>query len=118
VYYLLQVWLGGAGGGEAHGGGHATTAEDIGLTVAALTAGLPALATATYGIRVIGDFAGISRRSERTHHGLSRQAKALKDAAPNLRVARVRVRAAADVMLGDVAGWRLSAESRGLAIPG
>ena len=105
-----------AGGGEhGHGAGFA---ESFGIVVAALTAGLPALATATYGIRVIGDFAGISRRSERTHRGLERIVKRLDGAAPDLHHLRARVRAAADVMLGDVAGWRLSAESRGLAIPG
>ena len=31
---------------------------------------------------------------------------------------RARARSAADAMLGDVASWRLSAESRGLAVPG
>ena len=51
-----------AGGGEGHGHGE-SLADSFGVVVAALTAGLPALATATYGIRVIGDFAGISRRS-------------------------------------------------------
>ena len=93
-------------------------AESFGIIVAALTAGLPALATATYGIRVIGDFAGISRRSERTHRGLSAIVKWIDGEEANLHHLRARVRAAADVMLGDVAGWRLSAESRGLAIPG
>jgi hypothetical protein len=33
--------------------------------VIAVTAGLPALAIATYGIRVIGDFEGIATRSQR-----------------------------------------------------
>ena len=40
--------------------------EHIEQVVTALTAGLPALATATYGIRLIGDFDGIAHRSERT----------------------------------------------------
>jgi hypothetical protein len=107
-----------ASGGEEHGGHGASAAEDFGVVVAALTAGLPALATATYGIRVIGDFAGISRRSERTHRGLGAIVTQIDGEAPKLHSLRARVRAAADVMLGDVAGWRLSAESRGLAIPG
>ena len=94
--------------------------DSFGIVVAALTAGLPALATATYGIRVIGDFAGISRRSQRTHDGVL-AALVAADRRRGRRTCsslRARVRAAADVMLGDVAGWRLSAESRGLAIPG
>ena len=107
-----------ARGGEEHGGHGASLAEDFGVVVAALTAGLPALATATYGIRVIGDFAGISRRSERTHVGLATIARRIEAEDADLHHLRARVRAAADVMLGDVAGWRLSAESRGLAIPG
>ncbi len=103
------------GGGEGHG---ESFADSIGIIVAALTAGLPALATATYGIRVIGDFAGISRRSERTRHGLERIVRRIEGKEPDLHHLRAHVRAAADAMLGDVAGWRLSAESRGLAIPG
>src|SRR6266540_1382760 len=39
--------------------------------VTILTAALPALATASYGIRVIGDFGGIERRSKRTRTGLA-----------------------------------------------
>ncbi len=103
------------GGGEGHG---ESLADSFGIIVAALTAGLPALATATYGIRVIGDFAGISRRSERTRRGLAALTRQIEGDAPGLHQLRARVRTAADAMLGDVAGWRLSAESRGLAIPG
>ena len=103
------------GAGEGHG---ESLADSFGIIVAALTAGLPALATATYGIRVIGDFAGISRRSQRTHQGLAAVVGRIEAEAPSLHPLRARVRSAADAMLGDVAGWRLSAESRGLAIPG
>ena len=63
------------GGGEGHG---ESLADSFGIIVAALTAGLPALATATYGIRVIGDFAGISRRSERTRRGLAALGKRIE----------------------------------------
>ncbi len=110
--------LAASGAGEGPGGHGESLAESFGVFVAALTAGLPALATATYGIRVIGDFAGISRRSERTRRGLAALVARIEGGEPNLHHLRARVRAAADVMLGDVAGWRLSAESRGLAIPG
>ena len=104
-----------ASGEHGHG---ARFADSVGIVVAALTAGLPALATATYGIRVIGDFTGISRRSERTQAGLAAIVRQIEGETPSLHHLRARVRAAAEVMLGDVAGWRLSAESRGLAIPG
>ena len=86
--------------------------------VVVATAGLPALATATYGIRVIGDFEGIAKRSQRTHAALSKSIASLERDHFDLDLLRARARAAADVMLGDVAKWRLAAESRPLAVPG
>jgi hypothetical protein len=117
-----------------------------------LSVALPALATATYGIRVIGDFEGIHQRGERTYRQLMTLSIAIKqdagmeldadetayerqEMAEGLQKAtaetaafeqdpidfallRARAGAAADAMLGDVASWRLAAESRGLAIPG
>jgi hypothetical protein len=86
--------------------------------VIAVTAGLPALATATYGIRIIGDFEGIAKRSQRTHAVLSRLIASIECDLFDLDLLRARARAAADAMLGDVANWRLAAESRPLGIPG
>jgi hypothetical protein len=118
-----------------------------------LSAALPALATATYGIRVIGDFEGIHQRGERTYRQLLMLSAAIKREAGqelddeekaqekkeddtsrqcgamlkptgveqdsiDFTLLRARAGAAAEAMLGDVASWRLSAESRGLAIPG
>jgi hypothetical protein len=83
-----------------------------------LSAALPALATATYGIRVIGDFEGAAHRAERTHQALDQLIKAIKQDPTDFTLLRARARLAGDAMLGDVASWRLSAESRGLAIPG
>jgi hypothetical protein len=90
----------------------------VAYLVTALAAGLPALATATYGIRVIGDFEGVARRSERTHLALERVLKALADDTLDFALLCARARSAADIMLGDVSSWRLAAESRTLAIPG
>jgi hypothetical protein len=86
--------------------------------VIAATAGLPALATATYGIRVIGDFEGIAKRSQRTHVVLNRLIASIDRDPLDLDLLRARAGAAAETMLGDVANWRLAAESRALAIPG
>jgi hypothetical protein len=96
---------------------HPWHAHEVGIALSAI---LPALATATYGIRVIGDFEGIAKRSERAHKSLNDQIKALNQspASPDLDVLRRRARAAGEAMLGDVSSWRLAAESRGLAIPG
>jgi hypothetical protein len=83
-----------------------------------LSAILPALATASYGIRIIGDFEGIAKRSERTEQGHKRVIEALLRDPADLMLFRARAQIVADAMLGDVASWRLSTESRGLAIPG
>lgn len=89
------------------------------FAVSAIAAGLPALGTAIFGIRVIGDFDGIARRSERTHHVLQGIINAIDaEDPPSLAALRARARAASDIMLGDVSSWRLAAESRTLAIPG
>ncbi len=95
--------------------------------VTALAAGLPALGTATYGIRVIGDFEGVAERSRRMSEGLDRLIAAIEHdwpeasrhtEPPNFALLRARAHAARDAMLGDVENWRLAAESRDLAIPG
>ena len=83
-----------------------------------LSAVLPTFATATYGIRVIGDFEGIARRSERSHESLKNYIAALRQDPPDLDVLRRRVRAAGEAMLGDLSSWRLAADSRELSIPG
>jgi hypothetical protein len=87
------------------------------ILVTALSASLPALASALYAIRIIGDFGGIARRSERTLAALEALQKAAKRDADDLRALRVIARAAAEAMLGDVASWRLATESRALDIP-
>jgi hypothetical protein len=93
-----------------------TDMEAIVITV--LASGLPALATASYGIRVIGDFDGSVRRSERTQEALKRVMDAVAEDPLTLQRMRTRARAGAEAMLGDVSGWRIAAESRGLNIPG
>jgi TIR domain/Protein of unknown function (DUF4231) len=83
-----------------------------------LSAVLPTLATATYGIRLIGDFEGIAKRSERAEAGHWRVIEALRRDPADLILFRARAQIVSDAMLGDVSSWRLSAESRGLAVPG
>jgi hypothetical protein len=87
------------------------------FVVTAFSASLPALASAFYAIRVIGDFGGIARRSERTFVALEALKRAAQRDADDLRALRVHARAAAEAMLGDVASWRLATESRALDIP-
>jgi len=91
----------------------------ISFAVTGIAAGFPALGTATFGIRIIGDFDGIARRSKRTYEVLQRIIDAIDaEDPPSLTALRARARAASDIMLGDVSSWRLAAESRTLAIPG
>lgn len=95
--------------------------------VTAIAAGLPALATALYGIRVIGDFDGIAKRSKRMCEDLKRLTETVKADWPagageaqksTFALLRARARAAETAMLSDVQNWRLAAESRELTIPG
>ncbi len=97
---------------------HVTAPTRLTYLVTGAAAGFPALGTATFGIRVIGDFDGIARRSQRTHEVLQQIIDAMDaENPPSLATLQARARAASDVMLGDVSSWRLAAESRTLAIP-
>jgi hypothetical protein len=97
-------------------------AKEWGLVVGALSAALPSIASASYGIRVIGEFDGTRQRSQRTERELRKLAEALADdeksASNDVAHLRARAQATADVLLGDVVQWRVATESRGLAIPG
>jgi hypothetical protein len=79
---------------------------------------LPAFATASYGVRVIGDFDDTVERSQRSAEALKWLIDALEQDDEELALMRARTYAAGDVMLGEVQSWRLAAESRALAIPG
>lgn len=83
-----------------------------------VTAGLPALAAASYGIRVIGDFDGAAARSARMASQLGGILNIVGKNAPSIDGLREINHRAADVMLGDVASWRLVVESRELDMPG
>ena len=93
-------------------------AHDLKYALTAVTAGLPAIATASYGIRVILDFSGISERSRRMAAALRASLAAWNQTPPSAASLQEFTRRAADIMLGDVAAWRLLAEGRRLTIPG
>jgi hypothetical protein len=79
---------------------------------------LPAFGAASYAVRVIGDFEGSAKRSQRTGTTLGLLSEAFRETSSSLPALRSLAHAAADVMLGDVAHWRLASETRQLAIPG
>lgn len=84
----------------------------------ALSAGLPALGAAIFGIRVQGDFGGSAERSAATARDLTRIVEAFDQ--PGLDLARQTdlIEAAAATMLTDLGEWRLAYQQRRLALPG
>ena len=82
-----------------------------------LSAGLPALGAASYGVRVIGDFDSAAARSARMVTQLEGLISKLKLVPCQLGTLREICHRAADVLQGDVASWRLIVESRELEMP-
>jgi hypothetical protein len=95
-----------------------TATAEMSRWIILASASFPALASASYGIRLIGDFEGAAKRSGRMRGQLSALASALQKGSSDFESLRDRAHEASDVMLGDVATWRLAAESRELAMPG
>jgi hypothetical protein len=81
-------------------------------------ASLPALGSASYGIRMLGDFEGSAKRSARMKAQLDLLQSTIGTAGLDYEWLRDRVHKTNDVMLGDVASWRLVVESRELSMPG
>ena len=93
-------------------------AVELTYALTAITAGLPAMATASYGIGVILDFEGIADRSGRMAAALRGSLAGWEPTRANVAELQGVARQAADIMLGDVAAWRLLAQGRRLKIPG
>lgn len=83
-----------------------------------LTALLPAVGAAFYGIRMQADFAGLSRRAEVTATRLRRLARTLAQEPLQHEKLAARLRRLADITLSDVDRWRSSSETRPLSLPG
>lgn len=82
-----------------------------------LTAAMPALGSATFGIRLVGDFEGTAHRSARAARALATIAEALRQDPAKLSVLRARAVGLAETMLSDVAHWRMATETRKLINP-
>ena len=93
-------------------------AHELTYVLTAVTAGLPAMATASYGIGVILDFEGIADRSGRMAAALRGSLAGWDPTRANVAELQGVARLSADIMLGDVAAWRLLAQGRRLKIPG
>ena len=82
-----------------------------------LSAGLPAVGTALFGIRVQGDFAGTAQRSLSTAARLEASVAEAHRATELTRAADL-FEEAARAMLADLGEWQLSHQQRELVIPG
>lgn len=82
-----------------------------------LSAGLPAVGTAIFGIRVQGDFVGTAQRSLSTAARLEEIAGEAR-AATDLPRAADLLEEAARAMLADLAEWQIAHQQRQLVIPG
>jgi len=77
---------------------------------------LPAVATAFYGIRLMGDFEDTEVRSRRALAKLAKLEGFLENpAASDLRHLRTRARQVAKTMLDDLENWRITVESRNIS---
>jgi len=81
-----------------------------------LSAGLPALGTAIFGIRVQGDFSGTALRSQATADLLERIATDLGKAGPDLARSADLAEQAGRIMLADLGEWRLVNQQHELAV--
>lgn len=81
-----------------------------------LSAGLPAIGTAVFGIRVQGDYVGSAVRSEQTAHVLEQIAERLERDPSNLSRAGDLVEQAARAMHADLDEWRLLNQQHDLSV--
>lgn len=91
---------------------------DLTVTVTMLTAVLPAMGAALYGIRMQGDFSGVADRSQVTATRLSTLHRGLESDPLEFPRLQARLRRLSDVMLADVARWRITYQARPLTLPG
>lgn len=91
------------------------TVNRLGNWTTALSAGLPALGTAIFGIRVQGDYGALAARSRSTAGLLERIAADLRHARTLPRIADLTEQAGR-VMLADLGEWRLVNELHDLSL--
>jgi len=84
----------------------------------ALSAGLPAVGAAIFGIRVQGDFGGSAERSAETAENLAEIVRNLDANSPGLLRTIDLLEGAAATMLTDLGEWRLAYQRRQLHLPG
>lgn len=99
-------------------GGMENTAHTLTIAVTIVSASLPAIGAAIYGIRMQGDFAGIAERS----HALAQRLSTMRDVIAHDQLSfdtlRRRVRRVADLLAEDLTSWLQIYHARPLVLPG
>ena len=96
---------------------HAQFMAPMKTLLGVMSAVLPTLGTAVFGIRGQGDFAGAARRSAETAGALQRAFDRLMAPPIDLPSAARATEDASVTMLADLGAWRTSYRDRKLAIP-
>jgi hypothetical protein len=88
------------------------------LAVTVVSASLPAIGAAVYGIRMQGDFAGAAERNAALAKQLDLLRKIAHEEAPDFDKLRGLIRRTAELLTADVSQWARSTRARPLSLPG
>ncbi len=88
----------------------------LGVTV--VSAALPAIGAAIYGIRMQGDFAGAAERNASLAIQLTELRRIVQDEAPGFDGLRRLIRRTAELLTADVSQWVRATRARPLSLPG
>lgn len=109
VLGIEMVWTFSHEPGVAH-------ALPLGVTV--VSASLPAIGAAVYGIRMQGDFAGAAERNASLAIQLTELRRIVRDEAPGFDGLRRLIRRTAELLTADVSQWVRATRARPLSLPG
>lgn len=98
---------------------HTPNAEhSLPLGVTVVSAALPAIGAAIYGIRMQGDFAGAAERNAALATQLTELRRIVADEAPGFDGLRRLIRRTAELLTADVSQWVRTTRARPLSLPG
>ncbi len=100
----------------SHGEGGAHHSLPLGVTV--VSAALPSMGAAIYGIRMQGDFAGSAERTAALACHLVELRRIVEDEPPEFDGLRRIIRRTAELLTADVSQWARSTRARPLSLPG
>jgi len=83
-----------------------------------ITAGLPALGAAIYGIRMQGEFASLAERAHDTHQRLHLLRHTIEHDVPSFDTLRRRIAHLIEIVTSNTADWHRTHHARPLALPG